>query len=137
VGDQVGPDLLVTVGLFGVVADHEPHRPGTVVAVPDPAGGDVDLLDPQVPGDGLVPAGAGQRGGGLDVGVPQLLGVDVVPAAAGQVGPVRRGGEPAVGDPDQPVQVPAFQVVLDPADDRGVGFVAGEGPVGAPAPRPG
>ena len=58
----------------------------------------------------------------------QLLGVDVVPAAAGQVGPVRRGGEPAVGHPHQPAQPPPAQVVLDGADDRGVRGVAGEGP---------
>jgi len=51
-----------------------------------------------------------------------------VAAAAGQVGPVGRGGEPAVGDPDHPAQVPPVQGVLDPADDRGVVLVAGEGP---------
>ena len=118
----------VAVGLFGVVADHEPLGAGTVVAVAVPAGGDRDLLDPQVVGHGAVAAGSGQRGGGLGVGVAQLLGVDVVPAAAGQVGPVRGGGEPAVGHPHQPAQPPPAQVVLDRADDRGVGGVAGEGP---------
>ena len=105
-GDQVGPDGGVAVGLFGVVADHEPLRPGAFVAVAVTAGSDVDLLDPQVPRHGAVAARTGQRGGGLGVGVAQLLGVDVVPATAGQVGPVRRGGEPAVGDPHQPAQVP-------------------------------
>src|SRR5674476_1099418 len=54
--------------------------------------------------------------------------MDVLPTAAGQVGPVGGGGEPAVGDPDHPVQVPPGQVVLDGADDRGVVLVAGEGP---------
>ena len=113
VGDQVGADPLVAVGLFGVVADHEPLGARAAVAVAVPARGDRDLLDPQVVGHGAVAAGAGQRGGGLGVGVPQLLGVDVVPAAAGQVGAVGRGGEPAVGDPDQPAQPPPAQVVLD------------------------
>ena len=131
VRDEVGADLLVALGLFGVVADHEPLGAGAVVAVAVPAGGDRDLLDPQVVGDGAVAAGAGQRGGGLGVGVAQLLGVDVVPAAAGQVGPVGGGGEPAVGHPHQPAQPPPAQVVLDGADDRGVGGVAGE----APAPH--
>ncbi len=54
--------------------------------------------------------------------------MDVVTPAAGQVGPVRGGGEPAVGDPDHPVQVPARQVVLHSPDDRGVACVAGERP---------
>jgi integrase/recombinase XerC len=35
-----------------------------------------------------------------------------VSAAAGQVRPVGRRGEPAVGDPDHPAQVPPVQVVL-------------------------
>ena len=112
-GDQVGADLLVAVGLFGVVADHEPLGAGAVVAVAVPAGGHRDFLDPQVVGHGAVAAGSGQRGGGLGVGVAQLLGVDVVPAAAGQVGPVGGGGEPAVGHPHQPAQPPPAQVVLD------------------------
>jgi len=81
VAGQVRPDGGVTLALFGVVADHEPHRPGTLVTVAVPAGGDGDLLDPQVPGHGGVAARAGQRGGRLDVGVAQLLGVDVVPTA--------------------------------------------------------
>ncbi|HEX5510493.1 MAG TPA: hypothetical protein VFX41_02155 [Actinomycetales bacterium] len=81
-------DRGVAVGLFGVVADHEPLRPRAVVAVTVPAGRDGDLLDPQVPRDGAVPAGPGQCGGGLGVGVAQLLGVDVVPATPGEVGPV-------------------------------------------------
>jgi hypothetical protein len=84
----------VPLGLLGVVADDKPLRPHAVVAVTDPAGGDGDLLDPHVPGDGAVSASPGERGGGLGVGVAEFLGVDVVPAAAGQVRPVRRRGEP-------------------------------------------
>src|SRR6187549_3236398 len=38
------------------------------------------------------------------------------------------GGEPAVGHPDQSAQPPPAQIVLDRADDRGIGGVAGEGP---------
>src|SRR5271166_3311305 len=71
---------------------------------------------------------AGQRVGGLGVGVAQLLGVDVVPAAAGEIGAVGGGGEAAVDDPHQPVQVPGSQVVLDRADDPLVALTAGKGP---------
>src|SRR5664280_1404875 len=110
------------------MTDDEPLRPYPVVAVTFTAGSHVDLLDPQVARDTRVPAGPGQRRGGLGVRMAQLLGVDVVPAAAGQVRPVGAGGEPAVGDPDHPVQVPPGQVVLDGADDRGVVLVAGERP---------
>src|SRR4029079_3170506 len=92
VGDEVGADLLVALGLLGVVADHEPLGPRPVVAVAVPAGGHGHFLDSQVVGDGAVAPGPVQRGCGLGVGLPQLLGVDVVPAAAGQVGPVGRGG---------------------------------------------
>ena len=106
VRDEVGPDLLVTLGLFGVVADHEPLGSGALVAVAVPAGGDRDFLDPQVVGHGAVAPGAGQRAGGLGVGVARLLGVDVVAATPGQVGPVGRGGEPAVAHPHQPAQTP-------------------------------
>src|SRR5450756_3064519 len=102
------------------MTDDEPLRPYPVVAVTFTAGSHVDLLDPQVARDTRVPAGPGQRRGGLGVRMAQLLGVDVVPTAAGQVGPVDRGGEAAVGDPDHPAQVPPGQVVLDGADDRGV-----------------
>ena len=59
VRDEVGADLLVALGLFGVVADHEPLGAGAVVAVAVPAGGDRDLLDPQVVGDGAVAARGG------------------------------------------------------------------------------
>ena len=111
--DELPADGFVAFGLFGVVADHEPLRPGTFIAVARATWCDRDFLDPQVPRDGPVAARPGQRRGGLTVGVAELLGVDVVPATAGQVGPVRGGGEPAVGDPDHPVQVPAGQVVLD------------------------
>jgi hypothetical protein len=113
VGDQVVPDDCVPFGLFWVVTDDEPLGSGAVVAVALPAGCDVDLFDPQVARDALVPAGPGQRRISLDVGVPQILGVDVVPTTTSQVRPVRRGGEPAVGDPDHPVQVPLGEVVLD------------------------
>jgi len=43
--DQVGPDGGVTHRLFGVVADHEPLRAGTLVAVTCAAGADVDFLE--------------------------------------------------------------------------------------------
>jgi len=69
VGDEVGPDCGVPFALFGVVADHEPLRPGPVVAVAVPAGSHVSLLDPQVARDTRVPAGPGQRRGGFGVGV--------------------------------------------------------------------
>src|ERR1035437_2193315 len=110
------------------MTDDEPLRPYPVLALPFTAGSHVDLLDPQVARDTRVPAGPGQRRGGLGVRMAQLLGVDVVPTTAGQVRPVDRGGEPAVGDPDHPAQVPPGQVVLDGADDRGVVLVAGERP---------
>ena len=108
------------------MAHHEPlgARPLVVAA----AGCHPNLFDPQVVGHVVVAAGAGQRGGGLGVGVAQLLGVDVVPAAAGEVGAVGGGGEPGVGDPHQPVQVPGSQVVLDRADDPLVALAAGKGP---------
>jgi hypothetical protein len=100
VGDEVGADLLVTLGLVGVVTYHEPLGAGPVVA--GAAGGDVDLSDAQVAGHGGIPVGAGRRGGGLGVGMARLLGVDVVPAAPGQIRPIRRTGEPAIGYPRQP-----------------------------------
>jgi len=49
VRDEPAADGGVPVGLLGVVADHEPLRPGAVVAVTVTAGGDGDLLHPQVP----------------------------------------------------------------------------------------
>jgi len=81
VGHEPVADRGVAVGLFGVVADHEALRPRAFVAVAGAAGGDGDFLDPQVPRDGAIPAGAGQCGGGLSVGVAKLLGVDVMPTA--------------------------------------------------------
>ena len=54
-----------------LVADHEPDRAGPAVTVAGPAGGDVHLLDAQVPGHRAVAAGTGQRGGGFGVGVAQ------------------------------------------------------------------
>jgi len=79
VRDEPVADRGVPVGLFGVVADHEPLCPGTVVAVAMTAGGDRDFLDAQVAGHGAVAARSGQRRGGLAVGVVEFLGVDVVP----------------------------------------------------------
>ena len=76
----------------------------------------------------MVAAGAGQCGGGLGVGVAQLLGVDVVPAAAGQIGAVGGRGEPGIGHPYQPAQLPGPEVVLDRADDPLVALAAGKGP---------
>jgi NAD(P)H-dependent flavin oxidoreductase YrpB (nitropropane dioxygenase family) len=62
VGDEVGADLLVAVGLVGVVADHERWGAGAVVDVPLAAGGHRGGgLDPQVFGDGAVAAGAAQQ----------------------------------------------------------------------------
>ena len=72
---------------------HTTNRSARAPSAVAAAGCDPDFLDPQVVGDVVVAAGAGQRGGGLGVGVAQLLGVDVVPAAAGQVGAVGGGGE--------------------------------------------
>jgi len=85
---EVGAHGGVPVRLFGVVADDEPDRAGSRVAVALAAGGDVDFLHPEVVGHGLVPAGTGQRRGSLGVGVAQLLSVDVMPTPARQVGPV-------------------------------------------------
>ena len=125
----------VAGGGLGVVAHHEPLGAGPVGGAA--AGCDPDLLDAQVVGDVVVAAGAGQRGGGLGVGVAQLLGVDVVPAAAGQLGAVGGGGEPAVGHPHQPAQVPGPQVVLDRADDLLVAGVCRERSSSAPGCRRG
>jgi hypothetical protein len=87
VGDQVGADLLVAFGLLGVVADHEPLGPRTLVAVAGPAGGHRDLLDPQVVGHGAVAPGPRERGGGLG-GWPG--------AASRRGGSARRRGSGAV-----------------------------------------
>ena len=71
-------------------AHAQPHRRavGARRAAGEPLGsfpgvlaGHPDLLDPQVPGDLVVAALAGQRRGGLGAGVAELLGVDVAPAA--------------------------------------------------------
>ena len=56
------------------------------------------------------------------------LGVDVVPAAAGQVDAVGGRGEPGVGHPHQPAQLPGPQIVLDRADDPLVALAAGKRP---------
>ena len=136
---QVLDEPLAHRGVAGggvrVVAHHEPFgaRPLIVAA----AGCHPDFFDPQVVGHVVVAAGAGQRGGGLGVGVAQLLGVDVVPAAAGEVGAVGGGGEPAIGDPHQPVQVPRPQVVADGADDPLVGCHCRERSSSAPGSRRG
>ena len=124
--DEPFADGFVAGGGVGVVAHHEPFRARPLVVAA--AGCHPDFFDPQVVGDGVVAAGAGQRGGGLGVGVAQLLGVDVVPAAAGQVGAVGGRGEPGVGDPHQPVQLPRPEVVGDRADDPLVALAAGKGP---------
>jgi hypothetical protein len=121
---QVGHEPLAHLGVSGGGVGGVAY--GEAVRA-DPVPADGDLFHAQVAGHGLVPARAGQRGG-LGVGVAQLLGVDVVPAAAGQIRPVGRGGEAAVGDPDQPAQPPPAQVVLDRPDDRLITGVAGEGP---------
>src|SRR5271166_3910495 len=116
----------VPFGGIRVVAHHEPLCARPVLSAA--TGCHPDLLDPQIVGHVVVTAGAGQRGGGLGVGVAQLLGVDVVPAAAGEIGAVGRGGEAAVDDPHQPVQVPGSQVVFDRADDPLVTLVTGKRP---------
>ena len=108
------------------MAHHEPLRARPVGGAA--TGCDPHLFDPQVVGHVVVAAGAGQRGGGLGVGVAQLLGVDVVPAAAGQIRAVGGGGEPGVGHPHQPAQLPCPQVILDRADDPLVALAAGKGP---------
>jgi hypothetical protein len=77
------------------VAHHEPFRAHPVLIAATRC--DPHFLDPQVVGDVVVAAGAGQRRGGLGAGVAQLLGVDVVPATAGEVGAVGGGGESGVG----------------------------------------
>jgi hypothetical protein len=89
------------------------------------AGCHAHFFHAQVVSDGVVVAGAGKRGGGLGVGVAQLLGVDVVAVTTGQVGAVGGRGEPGVGHPYQPVQLPGPEVVLHRADDRLVTLVAG------------
>jgi hypothetical protein len=48
--------------------------------------GDLDFLDPQVPGHFLIAALPGQRGGGLGGAGAELLADDVVVAAAGSGG---------------------------------------------------
>jgi hypothetical protein len=59
VHDQVRAHRDVMGGGFGVMAHDEPLGPRTLVAVAVTAGGDGDLLDPQVVGDGAVAAGGG------------------------------------------------------------------------------
>jgi len=69
VGDEPLPHGGVTLGGLGVVADHEPLGPDPVAPGRSP-----HLLDPQVPGHGVVAALAGQRRGGPGVGVAELVG---------------------------------------------------------------
>ena len=58
--DEPRSDGGVPLGLLRVEADDEPLRAHPLVPVAGPAGGDGDLSDPQVPGDGAVPpAGPG------------------------------------------------------------------------------
>ena len=93
---QTLEDLLahrpVALGAFGVVADHEPVTVGGVV--------DPDLLDAQVPLDGVVAPLAGERGVRFLGVSAELLTDDVVPACALQVAAVALAGEPTVQHPD-------------------------------------
>lgn len=61
--NELAADGLVTLGLLGVVADHEPVGPGAVVTVAGTARGDRDLLDPQVLRHGAIAARAPASGG--------------------------------------------------------------------------
>src|SRR5665811_1870858 len=81
----------VALGALGVVADHEPVAVGAVV--------DPDLLDAQVPGDGVVAATATERGARFLAVGAELLSDDVVPAATLQVAAVALGAEAAVEHP--------------------------------------
>ena len=58
----------------------------------------------------------------------ELLPDDVAAAALAQVAAVGRGGEAAVGDPDDLAQAPVAHVVLDLPDQLGVGGVPGPAP---------
>ena len=60
--------------------------------------------------------------------VPQFLPDDVPAGALLQEPPVRGGGEPAVGDPDDLAEHPVPHVGLDLPDQRRIGRVAGPGP---------
>jgi len=93
-GEQLLADLLIALGLLGVVADHESVAHRAVV--------DDHLLDAQVAGDGVVAALAGERGVGFLVVATELLAEDVVPARPLQVAAVLRRLEPAVSDPHHP-----------------------------------
>jgi len=75
----------VALGALGVVADHEPVAVGAVV--------DPDLLDAQVPGDGVVAALATERGARFLAVGAELLSDDVVSAATLQVAAVALGAE--------------------------------------------
>jgi hypothetical protein len=87
--------------------------------------GDADFLDAEVTGDFLVASLSGERGGGLGGAGTEPLADDVVVPALAQVAAVLRRGEAAVGDPDDLRQGPVAQVVLDLADEGGVGGVPG------------
>jgi len=50
--DELIAEGLVALGLFGVLTDHGPLRPCTLVTVAPAAGCDRDFLDAQVPRDG-------------------------------------------------------------------------------------
>jgi hypothetical protein len=118
-GDQAGADRGVALGGLGVVADDEPLVLG-----------DPHFFDLEVARDVLVPALPGQGGPGLGGAGAELFPDDVVVPAPAEVAAVLPGGEPAVGDPDDPGQRPVPHVVLDLADQRRVSGVPG------PAPHP-
>ncbi len=101
-------DGLVAFCLVGVAADDEPVAHHCVV--------DDDFFDLEVVGDGVVAALAGQRRGGFGGAAAEFLTDDVVPAGSLQVAAVLRRGEPAIGDPHDPAQLPGAQVVFDFTD---------------------
>src|SRR5271170_799341 len=116
-GDHAGADGGVAFGSFRVEADDEPLVLG-----------DADLLDLEVARGVLVAALPGQGRFGFGGAGAEFLSDDVGPAAFAQVAAVFRGGEAAVGDPDNAGQAPVAHVVLHLADQRGV--------IGVPGPAP-
>ena len=125
-GDHAGADGGVALGGLGVEADDEPLVLG-----------DPHLLDLEVPRDVLVASLPGQRGGRVGGPGAELLPDDVAAAAFAQVAAVLRGGEAAVGDPDDLRQAPVPHVVLDLPDQRGVARVPGPAPDPHGDPVPG
>ncbi len=125
-GQQPGPGRCVAFGSFGVVADDEPLILG-----------DPDFLDPQVRGDLLVAALPGQRGRRLGGAGAELFADDVVVVAAAQVAAVRLEVKPRSATHTILARRPVPQVVLDLADQRGVGGVPGPAPDPDRDPAPG